>query len=455
MLNKINYNTYINKILGDDFKGVVNLMALNHQTGYCYNRFVKMPELKKADFSNDCDQYIAVNTLRKHQRKLATVLELHAFYIDIDCLKLYDLVPSFYWEKLQLNWPKNVPQPTLVVNSGHGLQLLWKIKPVIVNSPKIINYWQKIQVSLMRNFQGCDPAVKSAVNLLRLPGTRNCKLMDIIEEVSILKTNETNYTMHDFGQLFLKPINHLKHNHKSLLKSSKVKLTGQQTRSLCRARILDLINLIKLRHGQCEGYRECFLYHLANEAKFLGLDLATTVSQANDLFESPLSWSEINSEVIRPISRDDYQRYYWKTAHYLKQFKITVKEQVKMKTLIGMSEKLRRKQIKRCRLSVLKQHQKTNLYNKIMQYYLKNWSCQKIAKRFHVSRPTIYRVVKQFWRHQIKWLPTTCRLFIKSLRGHSLTAPLKVPFITNFWPKLASLLDNLNTFKNNGYILDT
>lgn len=93
----------------------------------------KYKELINLDFNKE-NIYISLNTFYSTFRRLEYIKELQANFIDIDCYNskytkdavLYFLENDLYGYK--------IPRPSLVVDSGRGLYLIWLIEAVPSNA---------------------------------------------------------------------------------------------------------------------------------------------------------------------------------------------------------------------------------------------------------------------------------------------------------------------------------
>lgn len=84
------------------------------------------------------------------------------------------------------------PKPSIIVKSGNGLQVYWKLKkPLMVeNNVPVIENVQKALTNLPSGFKG-DTAAAVLGHTVRLPGTKNFKNPDNIKECKVICEDES------------------------------------------------------------------------------------------------------------------------------------------------------------------------------------------------------------------------------------------------------------------------
>ena len=120
---QLGHITYL-KLLHGESQGWItkaNIEDTYTQKHFKINDFVEQNILCKKD------TYISMNTFYKPQRRIENLKELKALYIDLD---IYNT--KFSKEQILMNLEKNyygskIPIPSLVVDSGRGLYLIWLI----------------------------------------------------------------------------------------------------------------------------------------------------------------------------------------------------------------------------------------------------------------------------------------------------------------------------------------
>lgn len=164
----------------------------------CRNQYFAVP---------DC--YCSMNTfLTRHTvnnpdsgRKVNNIKHLNALYVDIDCYK-YGLSPEQVLFQLQEDYYNHtIPVPTVAINSGRGLYLIWKIDEDRNALPR----WKKVEDYLVGQLAafGADTQATDAARILRVPFSINSKSGTM---VSIMEYTDVRYTLHEIITEFDVPI---------------------------------------------------------------------------------------------------------------------------------------------------------------------------------------------------------------------------------------------------------
>lgn len=195
----------------------------------------KINELVKQNILCEKDLYISMNTFYKPQRRIENLKELNALYIDLDIYNtkfskeqiLMDLEKNYYGSK--------IPIPSLVVDSGRGLYLIWLIN---FAPYKALPLWKAIEEYLYKNLKefGADRKALDCTRVLRAIGTINSKSNT---EVKILDFYNYRYDLREIQKEFLPELVPKKGQ-----KGGKKKVYYvHRERSLYHSRLLDLAKL--------------------------------------------------------------------------------------------------------------------------------------------------------------------------------------------------------------------
>lgn len=323
-------------------------------------------------------------------RSSARVSVLNAFYADFDAEKQnYTVEQAYYYLANSLD-DFGLPQPTAIVDSGHGLHLYWSIDAVLVNSPVIRLLWTKVEKTIIDKINRnsdikADPQATSPAQLLRLPMTNNCKRGKV--PVTILELNSTNYTLAFFQNELLPKRPKLKHRPKLNIQVKHCK-NGLTKYSLDMARANDIETLVQLRHGYVKGNRELILFLYANSVAQFTDDYQSKVMALNQQFRSPLPKWEVDRKVIK-YANDRY--YKLKNSTFIEWLDITTDEQHKLSTIISKEIKYERNNRRRRNQ---RQSKKQKRNNQIKALAAEGLNKSEIAKRLKVSRPTVIKVLK-------------------------------------------------------------
>lgn len=164
--------------------------------GAVLTRYYESAELLDSGWAQSHNVYTSVHVHNQFQRKIATTTHLNTFFADLDFYKTnenatYDSVNKAINDLVKM---KKLPEPTLRVNSGRGMQLYWVLDEYIPlqtkctynkNGKQNIQHlptystitYDLIQMNLA-NVLACfnsDPKALLKTQLLRLPGSRHGK----------------------------------------------------------------------------------------------------------------------------------------------------------------------------------------------------------------------------------------------------------------------------------------
>ena len=314
------------------------------------------------------DNYMSMNTFWKTYRRLEYLKELTTIYVDIDYYNTNFSKEAVLLKLAQLIEEKKLPQPSVTMDSGRGLYVIWKIEQA---PSQALPLWQTIEnhfVDLLSEF-GADPLAKDACRVLRVPGTINSKNNSSVGMLEVIP--ELVYTLRGLQQEYLPTL--------KVLTQEEIEEKGAKRRSpnsnklvrlfniynLNYTRILDLITLCEMRSFDLPSQRELvlFLYRLWTnlfcENKKIALERTL---ELNTQFSYPLSMCEATSatrsaekafdawesgETVKWQGREVRKGYNYTNKTLIDILGITQEEQIHMKTIIGTTEKYRRNNEKR------------------------------------------------------------------------------------------------------------
>lgn len=378
------------------------------------------------------DVFITPNTTFIPVRKAQNIRQFRALFIDLDIQKLgYHKSETVYmvWE---LYYQDKIPQPTMVVDSGRGVHIYWRIE----NAPiQAWSTWQELEDYLYYQLRhlGADKQATDSVRVLRLPSSINsrngseCKILYI--------DNETTYSMYDLRQTYL--------NYKpktTQIKMLEVKSTPTAkvisnkfftSYSLHLARIEDIETLCKLRNYNVKGYRNFILHCYAYWQGVTIRDeesLREEVYSLNNAFKEPMKATEVDA-ILRCIPKAidkfiayeqgvrsgevkrvtkgmrDKGGYWYKNETLIERLDITEAEQKHMKTIIGTEEKYTRRRDKDREYQRAKRRNENGLTKKqqekqdmikeldlLLKQGLKN---QEISEKLNISVRQVQRLKKE------------------------------------------------------------
>lgn len=407
---------YCNHLFDETTDGYIQIMKFDN--GECrkiYNTRNKHLRTIVEEVKGEKDIFISSNTYYRPSRSLDAIRQFRAFYIDLD-LKKYEKAETIYmiYEMVEAN---KIPMPSMVIDSGRGIHLYWKIK----NAPYGASYtWQELEDYLYRQLKHLDADIKATdgTRVLRLPGTinsrnnRECKVLIINDDIE--------YSMYDLREQYLN------YKPKKIYTKKATVSNLFNSYSLHMARIRDIEKLCKLRNYDVENYRNfiihCFAYWngiYVREPE----ELKDIVFKLNNSFKKPLKDNEVQA-VLRCIPKaiekfiqyeqslkgeekkrvtkgmKDKGGYWYKNETLIDTLKITPEEEKQMKTIIGTEEKYkrnneRRNKARRNEEGLTKREQfKQNKVQVVKELKKQGFKQKEIAEKLGISKGTVSKYLK-------------------------------------------------------------
>lgn len=364
------------------------------------------------------DVYFSQNTFYKPQRRIDSIRQLRSLYVDLDVYNV-GMTPDYALGKLEFDYfGQSIPDPNLIIFSGRGLVLVWNIDPVPYQA---LPLWKALEGHFIKTLQdiGADPKASDPARIFRLAGTVNSK------NGAIVRTefrHEYRYDIHDLQFDYLPEIK--PKEPKKGRQPKVVHMFNVYTLHLARAR--DIANLVEIRSGNVDSYREliCFLYRYFTCC--YTSDPETALEQTLSLnaeFTHPLSDREVRNatksaqkawaatsdkeanEVAKALGYPG-AGYRLKNSTIIDWLDITYIEQSHMSTIIGPREKRRRNAASKMearRAAGVKpreeyiQGEKAKTMDKVQALKAliikhPNWTNNQLAAEMGTSRSTIKRL---------------------------------------------------------------
>lgn len=296
MINEeaFDYSSFIELLYKNESKGYVSLFRKGF-TGIFQKAYKKNDLFKGVknffDTEFNTDLYMSMNTFYKPERTKENLRYLNSLYIDLDYYKM-NLNRQEVLSKLEDEYfNKSIPVPSMIVDSGRGLYLIWLIEQV---PSKVVSLWSAMQHYLYDKLKslGADRQALDPSRILRVIGSYNTKSNT---NVKLLRFEFVRYTLKKLKEMYLPKVTKKLETKKKAFKGKIVKFFNIY--SLYKARIDDLEKLAELRGYDLEGKRELilFIYRYYNEileGKERALELTY---EFNNKFIKPLSLSEVRS----------------------------------------------------------------------------------------------------------------------------------------------------------------
>ena len=392
------------------------------------NEFLKVSELKEKDYSNKENIFFTPNEIgfrhNEIRRKQTYLEKFSCLYCDID---LKDSLLFDEWQTEEcfeyLNYhvfDGDLPMPTMVNFSGHGLHIYWKIEDISYRGN--IEKWKYFQNYIYENLEKCGAdktVVNDTVRVLRMEGTINKKddSIAIMCENAMINNNVYNldklldeYTDYKIVQFEEKKKKVEEKKNKITAKSvkkyvDKVYKYGNKIPFLAKlyqSRVNDLQNLL-LNYRDGNGTkRECILFLIRYYMNILTENKADSlkfVLELNNRLNHPLS----EKEVIQATRSAENYAYgnglNWSNKKIIDFLDITPDEQKGMKCIIGQEEKKERKKksnrkyYEKC-IDKTKAEKVRERQQQIFALLKCGKNCKQICEILGISRSTYYTDLK-------------------------------------------------------------
>lgn len=413
---------YCDHLFDDSTDGYIQLIQINKKKKIkVYNTRYKALRTIIEEVEGQEDVYISSNTYYKPKRATSYIRQFRALYIDID-LKEYGKMEAVY-EIYELVNKNKIPMPSMIVDSGRGLHIYWRVK----NAPYGAMWtWQELEDHLYNQLKdlGADLQATDSSRVLRLPNTINSK---IHKECKVLVINDDiEYSMYDLREKYLnyksKPYQLEIHQAKEINKKKKCLINNLfNSYTLHLARVQDMETLCSLRKYDVKGYRN-FILHCYAYWKGIytrdSLELEKEVIEFNNAFRNPLKETEVKailrcipkaidkfisyeqgvrSGQVKRVSKGmrDKGGYWYKNQTLIDRLDITLDEQSHMKTIIGKEEKYRRRNNKRNTARrnkeglTMREQQKATKIQAVKELYNKGLKQIEIAEKLSMSKQLV------------------------------------------------------------------
>lgn len=407
--------------------------------GRCTGSFcVPIKEIMENDYNNKENVFFSPNTFGFRYDKISKkstckrdrehLQTLECLYVDIDLKDTdMDMIPTIseameYFQIHNIN--TEVPEPTMITCSGHGIHMYWKINSVTYKGN--LDKWDAVQKYIYEVFErfGADRAVTNdRTRILRMPGTINRKEDKEETECYVInysgRVYELDAIMEEYNIIIDKVI-------KPDFANGKVKSTGQKAAriipfnqgavaSIYTKRVSDLTWLLNQRDKRKgAGMRENTFFLLRYFLLELGCGKEETLyklKQINNTLAYPLSERELAFATKSAEGYSDGDKLNWRNAKIIEFLSITKDEMKYMKTIMDNEERCRRtKERDRQRylasLSMQGKEIKADAIMKrridVYELYMTRKTAKEICRLLEISKSTCYEdlaVVKtQEWQ---------------------------------------------------------
>lgn len=310
------------------------------------------------------DVYVAINPLYRPYRKNGNVSDINWIWVDLDAPE--DAPHDWAYEtslrvEADVFEKELLPLPNAQVSSGRGIWYLWNIERVSSQHKNNLQVWRALMdhfVNVLRPYNA-DAGAKDEARLMRLAGSVNGHNGQV---VSIQPIHWRKYTIEELAERYL-PATKRPGRANNPRKQSEAKegpqraqerpqgvpAGGRTIATLIRNRMSDIEDLVAMRGGLMNGYRNETIFIYAVHALTSGYDLEEArqkVIQLNEIFSDPLSASEVIKTLKsaeEQVKTPGFKRH--SNAKIIDKLAITEEEQRQLRTIIGKDEKRRRNTI--------------------------------------------------------------------------------------------------------------
>lgn len=316
------------------------------------NRYYNYKSLCKTIHTLDSyeELFFSQNTFKKFRRSTEYLFELKACYIDLDYYKMNLTKEQTLFGVDHLVSEKRIPIPSMIIDSGHGLYLIWRIKRIPAMAVKL---WRAIEEYLFWELKdlGADKACLDPTRVFRIVGSINSKY-PIKQKVQVLSTYPIEYDLHDLQERYLK----FKKQPSRKKRNGKLIHIKNIYTMYCNRRE-DILSLCKIRNFEMTGLREItlFLYRYYGCLQYTDDKAIDMVKELNSKFTKPCKEGTVLRATRSAEKASAEEKYNYKNSTLVELLKITDEEmkaqwpngEYVLQTIITKDEKYRRNNIKR------------------------------------------------------------------------------------------------------------
>ncbi len=328
---------------------------------------VKHNGLLAIGFQPNASYYITHNGFTSRTRKTEALRQLNALFFDLDCHTSTGSDTRAIVERalqaVNCAVGKSIlPEPTMIIDSGRGLQLFYVLERSIPmqcadsSNERGVQLFSSVQQQLANAIESViapiegitlDRATLDHARVSRIPGTYNRKAHRMAHLVA---ASETFHSLQDLRSSLasFSP----KNSAKPLPRRSTASASMLRYKPLMLRRLTKLIDLQAFRNFDCEGNRElmCFVFYNTAVQIYNRDEAAKRLDQFNARFTRPLASKELSgvmSSIDSVVNLKGEQGYYLIGVVRLIEMLGLTEEEVQAINFFETSKALQRKQAKR------------------------------------------------------------------------------------------------------------
>lgn len=400
------YQNYID--LHHDSTGIICISQI--KDGEWKNRYGRYKAMKDymTGLESQEDIFFSQNTFKKFRRSTEHLFELKALYIDLDYHQKTNYTREQIVGNLQiLVEDGKIPMPTHVIDSGHGLNLIWRIKRLPAQA---LPLWRTIEQYLYEQFKdfGADAKAIDVTRVFRATSTYNAKYPQK-NKVSIINSCPLEYDIHliqEYVQFDLKPKPTRQRQSRTI-----VRLYNRY--SLYYSRYQDILAICKLRNYEMKGYRETtlFLYRYYGCIYLADNEVAyENALELNSRFTKPLNEAEVRRATRSAEKAAKTLKYGYRNQTLVDLLAITDEEMAAtnpsgdyyLKSIITKEEKYRRNNQRRYHKRrneqglTDEQIRQNKLMDAIIKLRAEGKTQQAVADELNIKKRTVQKYEKKY-----------------------------------------------------------
>lgn len=341
-------------LLHQDSTGIICMSTA--QDGKWENQYGRYKAIDKkfCELESLDNVFFSQNTFKKFKKSGEHLFELKALYLDIDYYRTGYTMNQVLFGIESMVQEHVIPPPTQIVDSGHGLYIIWRIKRLPAMA---VALWRAVEEYLYLQFKelGADRKSLEPTRVMRFAGSSNTKYSEK-KLVHVLSTYPVEYDIHQLQYEYLR---NSKKNTKPKQKGKKVVAFKKNIYTLYCNRQEDILSLCKMREFEMTGIREItlFLYRYYSCLTVTDTKQALEMMLAlNDQFTEPCAYSTVVRATRSAERAAAEERYKYRSSTLVDIFHITEEEMMLqynnsedyiLKTIITKDIKYKRKNIKR------------------------------------------------------------------------------------------------------------
>ena len=327
---------------------------------------VKHNGLLAVGFQPNASYYITHNGFTSRTRKTEALRQLNALFFDLDCHTSSDsdtrTIVECALQAVNSAVGKSIlPEPTMIIDSGRGLQLFYVLDRSIPmqcknsSNERGVQLFSSIQQQLANAIESViapikgialDRATLDHARVSRIPGTYNRKAHRMARLVAASETFHSLQTLRASLASFSP-----KTSAKPLPRRTTANASMLRYKPLMLRRLTKLIDLQAFRNFDCEGNRElmCFVFYNTAVQIYNRDEAAERLGQFNARFTRPLASKElagVMSSIDSVVNLKGDQGYYLIGVVRLIEMLGLTEEEVQAVDFFETSKALKRKQAK-------------------------------------------------------------------------------------------------------------